>query len=191
MFLEHRWFVRGAPAAGLAFLILFFSGCSGIRLYQPPVYVPESRTPPPKTGGVREPPPKKPEPKPSIPEKSPETVKPAPEAPSTSPARPESPAEEPPAPSTPRALAALSLIDKGRALIDDKKPDEAIRTLERAVQVNPGEGKAYYYLSEAWLMKGNRAQAIEFNRLAGLYLRNSPMWSRSVEQQRQRISGKE
>lgn len=192
MSLEHRLSIGGAPAAGLVvFLILFMGGCSGIRLYQPPVYTPETRTPAPKTGQVKEPLPQKPQRKPSVPETSPEPAKRVPEAPGGSAVQPETPAEEPPAPSTPRALAALNLVDKGRALIDDKKPDEAIRTLERALQVNPGEGKAYYYLAEAWLMKANRKQATEFNRLAGLYLRNSPMWSRSVEAQRERIGGRE
>jgi hypothetical protein len=42
------------------------------------------------------------------------------------------------------------------------KPDEAVRTLERAVNLHPTNGGNYYYLAEAWLMKGNVRQAREF-----------------------------
>ncbi len=84
---------------------------------------------------------------------------------------------------TSRALAALELTEQGRILIEGKRPDAAIRTLERAMNLYPKNGKVYYYLSEAWLLKENIAQAMEFNRLARIYLQKDPEWASRVEHQ--------
>jgi tetratricopeptide (TPR) repeat protein len=72
-------------------------------------------------------------------------------------------------------------------LLDSGKVDEAINTLERAVSLYPSNGKNYYYLAEAWLRKGNVAQAREWNRLAGMYLAEDSEWSPRVYEQRERI----
>lgn len=115
---------------------------------------------------------------------APQEPAPIPSDPST-PTRPpiETPAQQP----TPRALAALELTEQGRILIERKRPDTAIRTLERAMNLYPKNGKVYYYLSEAWLLKENIAQAAEFNRLARIYLQKDPEWASRVEHQRKRI----
>jgi tetratricopeptide (TPR) repeat protein len=115
---------------------------------------------------------------------APQESAPIPSDPST-PTRPpvETPAQKP----TPRALAALELTEQGRILIEGKRPDTAIRTLERAMNLYPKNGKVYYYLSEAWLLKENIAQAAEFNRLARIYLQKDPEWANRVERQRKRI----
>jgi predicted Zn-dependent protease len=83
----------------------------------------------------------------------------------------------------------LRLTDQARALLESGKPDEAIRTLERAVNLNPSNGENFYYLSEAWLMKANLPQAKEFNRLAGLHLKRDAGWMARVEAQAERIKG--
>jgi len=98
----------------------------------------------------------------------------------------EAPAQKP----TPRALAALELTEQGRILIEAKRPDTAIRTLERAMSLYPKNGKVYYYLSEAWLLKENIAQAVEFNRLARIYLQKNPEWASRVERQRIKIQNR-
>ena len=67
------------------------------------------------------------------------------------------------------------------------KPDDAITMLERAVNLNPTNGRNYFYLSEAWLLKGNNAQAEEFNHLAAIYLREDPVWMAKVRDQKERI----
>jgi hypothetical protein len=59
--------------------------------------------------------------------------------------------------------------------------------LERAINIHPRNGKNYYYLAEAWLLKGNISQAAEFNHLAELYLKNDRQWKKLVMSQRQRI----
>jgi hypothetical protein len=49
----------------------------------------------------------------------------------------------------PRAAASLQMTEQGRKLLEQKKVDEAIKVLERAVNLNPSNGQNYYYLAEA------------------------------------------
>jgi len=56
---------------------------------------------------------------------------------------------------SPRALAALQLTEQGRMFLENNQPDDAIGILERALNLNPDNGRNYYYLAEAWLMKWN------------------------------------
>jgi predicted Zn-dependent protease len=86
------------------------------------------------------------------------------------------------------ALAALALSEKGQAYLRDGKPDEAIRVLERAINLHPRNGENYYYLAEAWLLKGNAAQAKEFNHLAAIHTATDPEWIRRVQAQNVRIN---
>jgi tetratricopeptide (TPR) repeat protein len=89
---------------------------------------------------------------------------------------------------SPMALAALALSGKGQSYLKDGKPDEAIRVLERAVNLHPQNGENYYYLAEAWLLKGNAAQAKEFNHLAAIHVASNPQWIHRVQSQYDRIS---
>jgi len=81
----------------------------------------------------------------------------------------------------------LQMTEQGRVLLEQKKVDDAIRVLERAVSLNPGNGQNYYYLAEAWLFKRNIKQAEEFNYLAGIYLEGDIKWMSRVEEQKKRI----
>jgi predicted Zn-dependent protease len=87
----------------------------------------------------------------------------------------------------PRELASIQLTEQGQMLLEKNKIDEAISVLERAVSVYAYNGKNYYYLAEAWLRKGNRKQAREWNRLAEMYLAGDREWSQRVLDQRERI----
>lgn len=106
----------------------------------------------------------------------------------------EPPAGEETAPSeatpeeNPRVAASLQLTDQGRRLLEDRQPDKAIRILEQAVSLYPTNGQSYYYLSEAWLMKGFAAQAKEFNLLAEIHLKEDPEWMIRVAKQADRIA---
>ena len=97
--------------------------------------------------------------------------------------------EEGPVPSdepSPRVLASLQLTQQARTLLEGGQFDDAISVLERAVSLNPTSGENFYYLAEAWLMKGDTTQAEEFNRLADLYLKGDG-WEAKVVEQRERI----
>ena len=72
-------------------------------------------------------------------------------------------------------------------LLESGKIDDAIVTLERAINLNPSNGQNYYYLAEAWLKKGNLSQAREFNRLAAMYLKGEQEWMSRVKDQQERI----
>ncbi|MFZ5564382.1 MAG: tetratricopeptide repeat protein [Thermodesulfobacteriota bacterium] len=86
-----------------------------------------------------------------------------------------------------RTLASHSLTREGFRLLEQKDYDGAIRVLERAVGINPGDGPAYFYLAEAWMGRKNFKLASQFNGLAALYLRNDPAWSRRAGLQKERI----
>jgi predicted Zn-dependent protease len=119
-------------------------------------------------------------------------TRPLPPAPSPTPSP--TPEEEEPAENveqrSPRILASLELTQQGRLLLESGRPDDAISTLERAVSINPTNGQNYYYLSEAWILKGNMVQAKEFNRLAGMYLEGDPEWLVRVFEQRKYITSR-
>lgn len=88
---------------------------------------------------------------------------------------------------SPRALASLQLTEQGKILLERGDLDNAISIFERAININPTNGQNYYYLSEAWLLKGNTVQAKEFNRLAEIHLEDDREWMQRVLQQRERI----
>ena len=88
----------------------------------------------------------------------------------------------------PRVVASLQLTDQGRRLLEDRQPDKAIRVLEQAVSLHPTNGRNYYYLSEAWLLKGSAAQAKEFNHLAEIHLKEDSQWMIRVAGQADRIA---
>ena len=97
------------------------------------------------------------------------------------------PEPQKPAGPSPRALASLKLTDQGRRHIETGEADSAIRVLEQAISLNPGNGQNYYYLSEAWLMKGFAAEARQFNRLAKSHLTADKDWEKLVNRQAERI----
>ena len=98
---------------------------------------------------------------------------------------PEQPAE--PARPSPRALASLKLTDQGRRLIEAGEADKAIQVLEQAISLNPTSGQNYYYLSEAWLLKGFAPEARGFNDLAESHLKGDQDWEKRVARQAKRI----
>ncbi len=86
-----------------------------------------------------------------------------------------------------RMMAAANLVEQGKIYLDGGKPDQAIDVLERALSVYPGNGKTHYYMAEAWVMKKNKRQALEFNRLARMYLSGDDAWRDKVADQQKRI----
>jgi hypothetical protein len=98
------------------------------------------------------------------------------------------PEPQKPAGPSPRALASLKLTDQGRRHIETGETDSAIRVLEQAISLNPGNGQNYYYLSEAWLMKGFAAKARQFNHLAKSHLTDDRDWEKLVSRQAERIT---
>ncbi len=101
--------------------------------------------------------------------------------------RAEPEAEPKPRVQQPRMTASLQLTQQAQSLIGTRQADSAIRLLEKAVAIDPLNGQNYYYLSEAWLMKGNRAQAENFNEMASIYLDSDEKWRPRIADQKRRI----
>jgi len=102
--------------------------------------------------------------------------------------REEQPESEKPDEPSPRVLASLKLTDQGRRYVDAGQADRAIRVLEQAISLNPNNGQNYYYLSEAWLMKGFATKARQFNGLAHSHLTGEEGWEKLVIRQAERIT---
>ncbi|MBW2220223.1 MAG: hypothetical protein JRF40_12150 [Deltaproteobacteria bacterium] len=86
-----------------------------------------------------------------------------------------------------RTRAARALNLKAASLLENHKPDAAIDLLERSIAIDSSNGQAYYYFSNAWLMKGDQKQAYEFNRLAEEYVEDDDEWRRRVLEQKSLI----
>ena len=95
--------------------------------------------------------------------------------------------DKPPEQVKPRVLASLRLTEQGRILIEKGYPDDAMTMLERSINLNPTNGQNYYYMAQAWLLKGNTEQAEEFNYLAETYLKDDPDWMSRVLRQKDLI----
>ncbi len=117
---------------------------------------------------------------------APRTERPAPAEQQEKEREAESPATEP----APRLLASLELTREARSLIDAGRADHAIRMLERAMALDSSNGQNYYYLSEAWLLKGDTIQAGHFNELAFIHLRTDDTWRPRVLDQKDRIKAR-
>jgi tetratricopeptide (TPR) repeat protein len=87
-----------------------------------------------------------------------------------------------------RERAAETLTANGRQELQQGRPDAALRLFEQAVSLSPHYGPGHFYLAEAWLAKGNAAQAREFHRLAALYLEKDASWRTRLADQARRLS---
>lgn len=86
-----------------------------------------------------------------------------------------------------RSNASAALLVQACERLDHNKPDDAIDLLERAIALDPKEGRIYYYLARSWIMKGNAGQASEFNSLAETYLGYDPEWHKKITEQKNDI----
>ena len=86
-----------------------------------------------------------------------------------------------------RIHAAEQLIEQGKADLKNSRPDSAMRSFERAVQLHPDGCGAYYYMAEAWLQKGDLRRARQFNRLARSYADQDPYWERRIRNQARQL----
>lgn len=161
MILLNKW--RGVTVLILwAALAIFASGCSLFKKPAPEI-VSEKTT---------------------SPRENRESIPPAPSKAETPPSEAPPPPEQKP---DARMTATANLVEQGKNYLENGKPDQALNVLERALSVYPGNGRTYYYMAEAWVMKKNKHQAMEFNRLALMYLSADHQWRDKVADQRRRI----
>jgi Tfp pilus assembly protein PilF len=90
-------------------------------------------------------------------------------------------------PLTPRQSAAFQLTREGIQHLNTGSADNAIRSFEQAIGLNPNNGPCYYYMAQAWLAKGAAVQARQFNNLAQDLLAGDRQWEERVLQQTRAI----
>ncbi len=76
----------------------------------------------------------------------------------------------------PTRRTSMRIADKARIELRKHQPDEAIRTLGRALSIDAGDPYVYFYLGRAYLMKHNYEQALTFWARAAISFADNPKW---------------
>ncbi len=91
--------------------------------------------------------------------------------------------------STPERTASERLVERGRALLGAKRPSEAASVLERAVRVDPSNGRAYLALARARIALGEPVVARGLLERAAALLRPYPQEEARVDSVRDSLPG--
>jgi Tetratricopeptide repeat len=76
----------------------------------------------------------------------------------------------------PARAASMRIVDEARKELLAGKPDDAIRTLGRAISVDPSDPFAYFYLGRANLARKDYLQAMTFLKRAEMSFQENPTW---------------
>ena len=68
----------------------------------------------------------------------------------------------------------MQQVSLARGQLERGKTDAAIRTLEKAVRIDAGNGEAFIQLARAWRQKGENRKALEFAKKAELLCQKQP-----------------
>ncbi len=82
---------------------------------------------------------------------------------------------------SPSLAASMRLTEEARKDLAAGKTDEAIRTLGRAISIDPGDPFEYFYLGRSYMARKNYAQAITFLKRAEIGLGARPEWYGAIE----------
>jgi tetratricopeptide (TPR) repeat protein len=78
---------------------------------------------------------------------------------------------------SPARAESLRVTEQARQQLLANHPDEAMRSLARAVGIDPGNPYAYFYLGRAYVAKNNDDQALSFFKRAEIgFGANNPTW---------------
>ncbi len=77
---------------------------------------------------------------------------------------------------TPALAASLRITEQARRELTDGRTDAAMRTLARAVSIDPGNPYAYFFLGRAYASRHDFAEALTFFRRAEIGFGGSPPW---------------
>jgi tetratricopeptide (TPR) repeat protein len=78
--------------------------------------------------------------------------------------------------SSPSLAASMRLTEQARKQLAAGSTDDAIRTLARAVSIDPGNPFQYFYLGRGYMVKKNYGQAITFLKRAEIGFGSRPQW---------------
>jgi len=73
----------------------------------------------------------------------------------------------------PQYLASMHLVDQAKASLAAGDADNAIPSLEQAIQVDVYNGQAFFELARAWKMKDSPEKALEFANKAEMLLQDN------------------
>jgi Tetratricopeptide repeat len=76
----------------------------------------------------------------------------------------------------PTRQTSMRIADQARRELLKHDPDEAIRTLGRALSIDAADPFVYFYLGRAYLMKHNYDQALTFWQRAAISFADNPKW---------------
>jgi hypothetical protein len=76
----------------------------------------------------------------------------------------------------PTRATSIRIADRARLELLKHQPDEAIRTLGRALSIDASNPYVYFYLGRAYLMKHNYSQALTFWQRAAISFADNPRW---------------
>jgi len=82
---------------------------------------------------------------------------------------------------SPSLAASMRLTEEARKDLAAGKTDEAIRTLGRAISIDPADPFEYFYLGRSYMARKNYAQAITFLKRAEMGLGARPEWYGAIE----------
>lgn len=77
---------------------------------------------------------------------------------------------------SPSLAASMRLTEEARRELSKGKPDDAIRTLGRAVSIEPANPFEYFYLGRSYMAKTDYRQALTFLKRAEIGLGAQPDW---------------
>jgi Flp pilus assembly protein TadD len=81
---------------------------------------------------------------------------------------------------SPQRQASMQQVNQARGQLERGKTDAAIRTLEKAVRIDAGNGEAFILLARAWRQKGEKRKALEFAKKAELLCQKQPVKLKEV-----------
>lgn len=87
----------------------------------------------------------------------------------------------------PRAKAAQALLRQGQEQLESGEPEASIASLQRAVDMDPNCGACSFWLAEAWLVQGDKAQAREHHQRAQRLLGADSDWEIRLKAQGKRL----
>ncbi|HEY2105088.1 MAG TPA: tetratricopeptide repeat protein, partial [Candidatus Binataceae bacterium] len=82
--------------------------------------------------------------------------------------------------SLPTRKTSIRVVDRARGELLKRQPDDAMRTLGRALSIDAGNPYVYFYLGRAYLMKHNYQQALTFWERAAIGFADNPKWLSDV-----------
>ena len=82
--------------------------------------------------------------------------------------------------STPEYNATQRLVERGKREISHNRFEKATQTLEAAINIEPSNGEAYFWLAKANLMLGDSENAMQLLDRALVYLSNDE-WIKKAE----------